>query len=216
MPATEIIMSDTFDRAFALTVGVEGGLTTDPKDRGNWTTGIIGKGECKGTKYGISAMSYPSLDIANLTLDQAKAIYQKDYWTAVRADLLPAPAAIVLFDYAVNSGPAGKIALMQTAAGVAADGDIGPATLAAIATRGGPKLAAEITARRMMALAALPTWKIYGLGWSRRMAAILAAAIEAEPVSPPAPATTTYISPMPPLETLKQAIREVNAEKVAE
>lgn len=210
-------MSDTFDRAFALTVGVEGGLTTDPKDRGNWTTGVIGKGECKGTKYGISAMSYPSLDIANLTLDQAKAIYQKDYWTSIRADLLPTPAAIVLFDYAVNSGPGGKIELMQTSAGLVGknvDGEVGPTTLAAIAAMGGPKLAAEITARRMMALASLQTWKTYGLGWARRMAAILAAAIEADPASPPAPATTTYISPMPPLETLKQAIREVNAERV--
>jgi hypothetical protein len=42
-----------------------------------WTTGIIGKGICKGTKYFISAMTYPDLDIKNL-LDQAKAIYKRD------------------------------------------------------------------------------------------------------------------------------------------
>lgn len=35
--------------------------THDANDPGNWTGGEIGKGECKGTNYGISAASYPDL-----------------------------------------------------------------------------------------------------------------------------------------------------------
>jgi len=60
---------DTFDQAFALVVGIEGGFSTDQNDPGNWTSGKVCIGEFKGTKYGISAASYPHLDIPNLTPD---------------------------------------------------------------------------------------------------------------------------------------------------
>ena len=46
----------------------EGGYVNDPDDPG---------GE---TKYGISKRSYPTLDIRDLTKDQAIAIYYRDFW----------------------------------------------------------------------------------------------------------------------------------------
>jgi hypothetical protein len=58
-------MSD-FDRIFDFVVGSEGGFTDNPADPGNWTGGKIGAGECRGTKFGISAGAHPDLDIANL------------------------------------------------------------------------------------------------------------------------------------------------------
>lgn len=63
----------------AAVFAMEGGLTTDPKDRGNWTTGVIGQGELKGTNFGISAMAFPSVDIKNLTQEQATNIYVTNY-----------------------------------------------------------------------------------------------------------------------------------------
>ena len=63
----------------AAVFAMEGGLTTDPKDRGNWTTGVIGQGELKGTNFGISAMAFPSVDIKNLTREQATNIYVTNY-----------------------------------------------------------------------------------------------------------------------------------------
>jgi hypothetical protein len=36
--------------------------------------------DLKGIKYGISAASYPTLDISNVTLTQAQDIYEADYW----------------------------------------------------------------------------------------------------------------------------------------
>ena len=68
----------TFDLAFTRLIGNEGVLSMDPKDSGNWTGGKIGLGKLKGSKYGISAASYPMVDIANLTLEGAKAIYLRD------------------------------------------------------------------------------------------------------------------------------------------
>ena len=67
-----------FDNAFDRVIGHEGGFTDDPLYRGNWTSGVCGVGECKGTKYGLAAMTYPILDIRNLTLNQAKDIYKRD------------------------------------------------------------------------------------------------------------------------------------------
>jgi lysozyme family protein len=52
----------------------EGGYTKNAKDPGNWTGGKVGKGILKGTKYGIAAASFPNLDIANLTKEQAAVV----------------------------------------------------------------------------------------------------------------------------------------------
>ena len=61
-----------FDTVFDRTIGSEGGFQADRRDRGNWTSGEVGKGELKGTKYGLSAMTYPDLDIKAITLQQAR------------------------------------------------------------------------------------------------------------------------------------------------
>lgn len=63
-----------FDRAFANVIDAEKGLSMDPNDPGNWTGGAKGKGELNGTRYGISAMSYPKEDIARLTLGRASTL----------------------------------------------------------------------------------------------------------------------------------------------
>ena len=83
-------MSDPrFARAFGKVVHHEGGLSLDPNDRGNWTSGKIGRGQLRGTKYGVSAMSYPDRDIANLTLDDVQAIYAAAVWTPAGWSGLP-------------------------------------------------------------------------------------------------------------------------------
>lgn len=121
----------TFDQAFALVVGIEGGYSTDPDDPGNWTGGKRGAGVLKGTKHGISAAAYPHLDIANLSIDDVQAIYQRDYWAVCSCEQLPWPLALFVFDCAVNQGQQRAKITLQQALDVAADGDIGPVTLAA-------------------------------------------------------------------------------------
>ena len=108
-----------FNLMFDKLIGAEGGFQNDPNDRGNWTSGIIGKGECKGTKYGVSAMAYPDLDIENLTIEQAKKIFYNDYWCKVKADNLPDALSIMVSDTAYNSGcsaerPGDKVKLKES------------------------------------------------------------------------------------------------------
>ena len=53
-------MSD-FDWIFDFVVASEGGFTDNPADPGNWTSGRVGSGICRGTKFGISAAAHSDL-----------------------------------------------------------------------------------------------------------------------------------------------------------
>lgn len=150
-------MSAVFDACFALVVGNEGGLVSDPNDPGGTT------------KYGISQAAFPHLNIASLTLDQAKAIYLADYWQRIRGDEIPPPVALAVFDSAINSGVGAATRWLQEAAGVAVDGFIGPQTLAAAARADPAVLISDMLARRIVADAALSTWSTFALGWARRV-----------------------------------------------
>jgi lysozyme family protein len=165
---------NNFDRMFDLVVAHEGGFTSDPADPGNWTGGAIDVGTCRGTKCGISAAAYPDLDIANLTLDDAKSLYRRDYWDRIAGDQLPPAVALLTFDAAINNGAGHAVRWLQQAAGVTQDDVIGPKTLAAIeriaeGPNGIAELSTELLAQRLAFMAALPTWKTFGLGWARRL-----------------------------------------------
>lgn len=164
-----------FDQAFAFTVGVEGAFTNSPSDPGNWTGGAIGVGQCKGTKYGISAASYPTLDIQSLTLDNARVIYQRDYWARVHGDNLPPPIAGLAFDGAVSQGATTAVKMVQSAAGAAADGIIGPKTLAAVAAMPVPDLHAAIAYLRLLRYQGSADAYTFLHGWTMRLIKAVAA-----------------------------------------
>ena len=147
-----------FDRAFDRTIGHEGGYSEDPHDRG-------GK-----TKYGISQRAYPNEDIAALTLERAKTLYQRDYWRKIRGDELPEEVALPLFDAAVNHGVKTAIRMMQRAVGVRDDGVIGPRTLEAAHLIEPARFVARFLGDRLMYMTNLATWAHHGQGWSRRVA----------------------------------------------
>jgi lysozyme family protein len=160
---------ENFERCFAFTMAAEGGYSNNPADPGNWTGGAVGNGELRGTKYGISASAHPQLDIAKLTEQQAEEIYRQDYWAALQGDSLALPVALVAFDAAVNAGPRRAVAWLQQAAGVSADGMLGPETLAALNSGDSVALAREALVRRLEFSTHLSTWPSFGLGWSRRI-----------------------------------------------
>ena len=96
----------------------EGGYVNDPNDRG---------GE---TNFGISKRSYPNVDIKNLTVNQAKEIYKKDYWDKVKGDDITSEhIAYELFDTAVNMGARTASKIAQAVCASHPDGFIGVNTL---------------------------------------------------------------------------------------
>ncbi|HEV8015197.1 MAG TPA: glycosyl hydrolase 108 family protein [Stellaceae bacterium] len=129
---------DGFAAAVALVLAHEGGFQAMPDDPGNWTGGKIGAGALNGTKYGISAATYPTHDIAALTAADAAAIYRRDFWDRWGLAQLPPAIAGKLLDAAVNIGIDDAVRCLQRAlraAGqaLAEDGKLGEATLAAAA-----------------------------------------------------------------------------------
>lgn len=133
----------------------EQGYVNDPQDPG---------GE---TNWGISKRSYPNLNIKALTKAEAFRIYENDYWAPMHCHHYAVNTALMIMDCAVNQGKHTATVILQNCLGVPADGVIGPKTLSAYTKRGINY--AEFAAQRMKRYAELPTFKIYGLGWSRRL-----------------------------------------------
>lgn len=160
----------TFETAFDRLIGHEGKFTNDPKDRGNWDTGVINRGTLKGTKYGISAMTYPDLDIKNLTLDQAKKIYKRDWWDKINADKLNPAIVFQVWDFAINAGMSTAKRKLQQAVGVADDGVIGTQTLQRINNMDLNDVIFKLCAVRLKYYTSLSTFNTYGRGWVNRVA----------------------------------------------
>lgn len=155
-----------FGAALAFVGKVEGGYSDDRRDPGNWTGGAVGKGALLGTKYGISAASYPNEDIPNLTKARAALLYRLHYWDAIGADDLPHPLSLLAFDVAVNSGPSAALRLLEQ-------------------TRN----PVEFAALRLHDYTTYRLWGTYGKGWARRVAAALSEVAEHydDPAPPPVP-----------------------------
>ena len=115
-----------FEKAIVVVLKHEGGYVNHPSDPG---------GE---TKYGISKRSDPNVDIKNLTVEQAKAIYLRDFWKPGPYDAIFDDAfATKLFDTAINVGPKRAYRFAQQAVNAAGgnlttDGIIGPKSIAQI------------------------------------------------------------------------------------
>lgn len=170
-----------FQTAFQSLIGNEGGYSLDPHDRGNWTGGAINVGQCKGTKYGISAAAYPNLDIASLTLDTVAPIYQHDYWGAAGCDMVPDAVKFDLFDIAVNSGVKRAIKVLQAACGLTGsdvDGVFGQATATAVANIDPATLDRRFNGARLHFLTTIgdQEWQTEGRGLVNRVANNLMAA----------------------------------------
>lgn len=159
-----------FDQAFDRLIGHEAGFSNDPKDPGNWTGGKPGVGLLKGTKFGIAANTYPDVDIANLTLATAKAIYKRDWWLKVGADEIDGAIIFQLWDFAVNAGMGTAKRALQRAVKVADDGKIGPMTIAAVKAMSVTDVLMRFNAQRLRFNTSLSTWPTYGKGWTNRVA----------------------------------------------
>lgn len=159
-------MRSNLKRSLEFVFKHEGGWGNDRNDRGNWTSGVIGKGELKGTKYGIAAHVYPNLDIRNLTLDDAIQIYQRDYAPKVAFDIQPTGVDHTMLDIAINAGPVRATQLQAKALGMSGT----PATLAAKAIALADKVShiKKINAYMLSFYMALKTFPLYGRGWTRR------------------------------------------------
>jgi lysozyme family protein len=152
-----------FDEAFEKLIGHEGGYQSAEQAVEHRDSG----GE---TKFGISKREYPELDIAALTLEDAKAIYLRDYWNKVGCDSVPEAVRFSLFDTAVQSGQSLAIKTLQQAVFANPDGVIGQNTRSGIAVMQPDCLIRRFNGLRLLFLTEQPNWPQMGRGYARRIA----------------------------------------------
>lgn len=161
-----------FRAALARVLVYEGGWSDHPKDPGGQTMRGVTQRVYDGFRrnHGL-----PLQSVRLITDAELEAIYRRQYADKVRFSELPAGVDFVMFDGAVNSGPAQATKWLQRALGVQADGVLGEATLAAV--RAHPdhdRLVADILARRRLFLEHLKTWPTFRRGWTVRLASVQA------------------------------------------
>ena len=97
-------------------------------------------------------------------------LYRAMYWNACRCGNMGA-LGVQVFDIAMNSGPGNAARFLQKVLGVAADGELGPVTLAALNNADPKKVNQELFEKREAFYASLPTARFFERGWDRRATA---------------------------------------------
>lgn len=151
-----------------ITLKHEGGYVDHPSDPGGATNlgitfAVLQK--WRGTKI-------TKQDVKNLTKAEAEKIYDRNYWFPIKGEMLPYGVDLATFDGAVNSGPNRGAKWLQRAVGVSQDGQIGTQTLQACARVDGDEIVRLMCAHRLSFVQGLGTFKVFGKGWSRRIADI--------------------------------------------
>lgn len=107
----------------------EGGFVNDPLDRG----GATNKGITIGTFRQFYGKDATVEQLKNITDEQWLHIFKSGYWNPWKADeIVNQSIANIVVDWAWASGPGTSIKQVQGVLGVAADGIVGPKTLATI------------------------------------------------------------------------------------
>jgi lysozyme family protein len=152
----------TFDEAFDALLKHEGGFSDHAADPGGKTSFGVTEAVARREGYRGDMRDYP--------LDEAKRVYQKLYWNALRLDDLRSEFRFDLFDAGVNSGVAQTVRWVQRIVGVTVDGLLGPRTLSAVNNSDAAKFLAKFNGQRLLFMTSLSTWPSFGRGWARRIA----------------------------------------------
>ncbi len=166
--------ASSYDVALAHVLAHEGGYSNHPADPGG------------PTNFGITIADYrkyvkpraTAADVRAMKIDEAKAIYRERYWDAQRCDELPAGVDYVVFDYGVNSGIGRSGKVLRRMLRLPDDSSIvTDAVIAAAAEADAATLVAAICDERLRFLKSLKTWRVFGKGWSARVADVKAFAL---------------------------------------
>jgi lysozyme family protein len=109
-----------------------------------------------------------------MTPAERSDIYHSTYWTSG----LPRGVDLMVFDFAVTSGPGRSRKFLQAAVGAPADGEIGPQSRAAVAKHAPAELVKSLAAHQLAFYRSLPTFHLFGGGWTNRTDARKAAALK--------------------------------------
>lgn len=168
------IPANVFEICRAFTRKYEGGFVNDPQDPGGATNmGITAR-----TLANYLGRSVTVQEVQNLDPEIADRIYYKFYFEPSNCGMLPPSLAVMVFDAAINSGIYRSVCMMQESLGVPVDGRIGPMTAQIAAGCDLAKVVEAAHGERLAFLRRLPTWPRFGGGWTARVDALRAYALQ--------------------------------------
>ncbi|WP_295968384.1 N-acetylmuramidase [uncultured Xanthomonas sp.] len=168
----------SFDLYLPQLLRFEGGFVDDPTDPGGATNHGITLATFQRCAQALLGQAPTLQNLRALTVQQAATIYQHDYWDRIGADQIASQTlAELVFDFYVNAGDV-AISLLQRvlqqlgATGLAVDGEMGPATLAALASADTAQVYAQYRQQRIAyyqrLVAERPADAEFLAGWLRR------------------------------------------------
>ena len=119
----------SFEQALAFTLQEEGGLASVHGDSGGTTNKGITQRLYDSWR---ASRKLPAQSVSLISDDELRAIYEEEFWTPTNCAMLPQGLDLAVFDFAVNAGCHQAVITLQEVVGVATDGHLGPATLAAL------------------------------------------------------------------------------------
>lgn len=158
--------TETYEAALARLLAHEGGYVNHPRDPGG------------PTNFGITIFDYrryvkataTALDVKNMKIADAKAIYRAKYWDSQLCDKLEPGVDYAIFDYGVNSGIGRSGRVLRRIIGLSdKTSTINLPAAAASCRRDAAWLVDAICDERLGFLKGLSTWRTFGRGWARRV-----------------------------------------------
>lgn len=162
-------MNANFPRSLGFLLKSEGGFVNDPRDPGGATDEGVTQHQYDLWRI---ASKLPTQSVQHIAQSEVEAIYRGWYWNPVHGDQLPSGVDYCVFDCSVNSGPHVAAKWLQRAAGVAADGQIGNVTIAAVKAADPRRIIDGICSERLAFMRTLPTWSHFEKGWSSRVTSV--------------------------------------------
>jgi lysozyme family protein len=168
---------DPFEAALTEILKHEGGYADHPKDPGGRT--MLGVTQRVWEDWTNKPAN--EAEMRSLTREKVAPLYRKNYWDAVHGDELPGALALCVFDFAVNAGPGRAARYLQKTVGASQDGQIGPATIAAVkayvTNNGVAQTVKQFQNMRRSYYRQLGTFPTFGKGWLRRVDDVESAAL---------------------------------------
>jgi lysozyme family protein len=176
-----------FDGCLKAVLAQEGGYVDNPLDPGGATNLGITRKTLAAWRKITPWTALEKSEVKAFGSAEAAQIYKSLYWDRCSGDALPAGIDLMVFDFAVNSGPDRTIKTLQGLLKVGADGIVGPMTLAAIAARSAKtaELIDGLATVRLGFLQQLNNFVTFGSGWNKRVAVIRTTAFAMAGVTAP-------------------------------
>lgn len=162
-----------FPACLAIILQSEGGFTETQQDGQIATNMGITLADLSAWRRQVCTIA----DVEALTVADVTPMYQANWWNTAHCNSWPAGVDLCVFDCSTNEGVGEAVRTLQKAAGVADDGEVGPATIAAVGAADPAALARRIEGIRDAFYEGLKTFPRFGKGWLARDGRTLAAAL---------------------------------------